>query len=181
MHLILLDRLDRSYIYGETLSPPEQFQSHRTGNAFPQPTRIVPHFVPDSVSGSTIPSRGTGHRTAFPATMVHPSKWAMVKQQLFGLTDGSTVRHGRRWPLISTSWPTGKNSRSRTALKNGVWMRGLQRMTSTNEMDQFILLLELIQVVQLGDTPDTVTWNITSDGVTLLPLHMRYSLQEGLR
>ena len=41
------------------------------GFAFPAPTRAVPLLDPDSESGTMFPGRGTHHRTAFPATMIH--------------------------------------------------------------------------------------------------------------
>lgn len=52
----------------------------------------------------------------------------------------------------------------RVALNSGTWMRGLQRMSSVRELDQFITLWTRIQEVTLTNEPDSVRWNISADG-----------------
>lgn len=44
----------------------------------------------------------------------------------------------------------------RVALNSGTWMRGLQRMSSVRELDQFITLWTRIQEVTLTNEPDSV-------------------------
>jgi hypothetical protein len=44
-------------------------------------------------------------------------------------------------------------------------MRGLQRINTEEQMDQFVeLLLSQIQLVNLSDARDTISWNLTTDG-----------------
>jgi hypothetical protein len=43
-------------------------------------------------------------------------------------------------------------------------MRGLQRINTEEQMDQFVELLSQIQLVNLSDARDTISWNLTTDG-----------------
>lgn len=57
-----------------------------------------------------------------------------------------------------------KNLTVKEALVDGRWMKGLQRIASTEEIDQFIHLWEMIQTVQLTTDRDCIKWNLTCDG-----------------
>jgi hypothetical protein len=46
----------------------------------------------------------------------------------------------------------------------GKWMKGLQRISMTEEVKQFINLWTMIGQVQLTDKQDTVTWRFTTNG-----------------
>jgi hypothetical protein len=52
----------------------------------------------------------------------------------------------------------------KAALANGAWMRGLQRLTTVAELNQFVLLWERIQSIQLTNEADSIVWSITADG-----------------
>lgn len=43
-------------------------------------------------------------------------------------------------------------------------MKGLQRIESSEDIDQFINLWDLIQIVQLTTERDCIKWNLTGDG-----------------
>jgi hypothetical protein len=50
------------------------------------------------------------------------------------------------------------------ALLNGIWMRGLQCLTTENQLDQFPMLRGGIQNVNLVETSDTISWKLTTNG-----------------
>lgn len=43
-------------------------------------------------------------------------------------------------------------------------MKGLQRISSEEQLDQFMTLWDMIAGVQLGAEPDTIKWTLTTDG-----------------
>jgi hypothetical protein len=52
----------------------------------------------------------------------------------------------------------------KAALANGAWMRGLHCLTTEAELNQFVLLWERIQSIQLTNEADSIVWSITADG-----------------
>jgi hypothetical protein len=46
----------------------------------------------------------------------------------------------------------------------GRWMKGLQRISSTEETDQFVDLWLMVQQTQLTNHDDTITWKHTASG-----------------
>jgi hypothetical protein len=56
-----------------------------------------------------------------------------------------------------------KNITVQTAMNNGRWMKGLQRINSPSLIDQFVKLWSSLQLVQLSDTADTITWRQSND------------------
>jgi hypothetical protein len=51
------------------------------------------------------------------------------------------------------------------AIANGRWMRGLQNMTSNDQLRQFVGLWTMVQQVMLQEeVSDTITWTLTEDG-----------------
>lgn len=44
------------------------------------------------------------------------------------------------------------------------WMRGLKRISTPDELNQFVNLWHLLQSIQLNSTPDQIQWRFTSDG-----------------
>jgi hypothetical protein len=53
----------------------------------------------------------------------------------------------------------------REALSNGRWMRGLQNITSEEQLNQFVALSETLQQVNLQtENKDTIKWILTTDG-----------------
>jgi hypothetical protein len=57
-----------------------------------------------------------------------------------------------------------KNLTVKNALSNGAWMRGLQRINTADELNQFVILWGKIQEVHLSNTPDLISWTLTADG-----------------
>lgn len=51
------------------------------------------------------------------------------------------------------------------ALSNGCWLRGLSRISSEEELHQFLQLWVLVDHVQLLDQPNTIWWQYSSSGV----------------
>jgi hypothetical protein len=50
------------------------------------------------------------------------------------------------------------------ALTNRNWIRGLQRISSTAQLQQFVRLWTLLQQVQLSEQPNEVCWRFTASG-----------------
>jgi hypothetical protein len=50
-------------------------------------------------------------------------------------------------------------------LQNHNWTRGLWRMSTSQEMAEFVLLWGLLEHVQLCDEPDQITWKWNAKGV----------------
>lgn len=51
-------------------------------------------------------------------------------------------------------------SAPKNSLVEGRWMKGLQRVVSSEDIDQFINLWELLQNVQLTTEKDGIKWNL---------------------
>ncbi|KAM0821302.1 hypothetical protein ACQ4PT_072346 [Festuca glaucescens] len=49
------------------------------------------------------------------------------------------------------------------ALTQGRWMRGIERLTTIQELEELAVLWELVQNVQLSNSSDTVTWTLTAN------------------
>jgi len=50
------------------------------------------------------------------------------------------------------------------ALAGNLWMRGLRRMSTDQELRQCVSLRQSLQQVQLDERPDQITWRFTADG-----------------
>ncbi|WVZ91118.1 hypothetical protein U9M48_037331 [Paspalum notatum var. saurae] len=50
------------------------------------------------------------------------------------------------------------------ALQGNSWMRGLRRMSTDQELRQFVQLWRDIQNLQLSPQPDSITWRLSSSG-----------------
>lgn len=64
--------------------------------------------------------------------------------------------------LYKLAWRKKENVA--TALTNGQWKRGLRRLSSTLEINQYVHLWDLLREVQLGDQPDDITWRFLANG-----------------
>jgi hypothetical protein len=60
-----------------------------------------------------------------------------------------------------------KNRTVIDALHRGSWKKGLDRMSNETELDPFQTLSEKVQSILLTDTPDSISWNRSADGVYL--------------
>jgi hypothetical protein len=57
-----------------------------------------------------------------------------------------------------------KNYTVAYGLQGGAWKRGLQRISTTEEIDEFIRLWHLVTPAQLTELPDTISWCLTASG-----------------
>jgi hypothetical protein len=57
-----------------------------------------------------------------------------------------------------------KNLMVAKALQGRKWMQGLQRITSTEEVRQFVALWHKINEIELSDQPDAINWRLTTSG-----------------
>jgi len=64
--------------------------------------------------------------------------------------------------LYKLAWR--KKLKVRDQLVNQCWTRGLWRMSTVEEMAQFVLLWDLVQGVLLSDEEDRIIWKFTADG-----------------
>lgn len=64
--------------------------------------------------------------------------------------------------IVSLAWK--KKLTVSDALDGGKWMRGIQHMSTEEQVGQFVRLWEMIQNVQLSDQEDTISWELTSSG-----------------
>lgn len=93
------------------------------------------------------------------ACFMHPPlfRWAMESLRLFGsaLIDlaPKLFNLARR-----------KNLTVAAALSDDRWMKGLQRINSSDEIDSFVDLWSKPQHIQLDHTPDSISWNWTASG-----------------
>jgi len=53
----------------------------------------------------------------------------------------------------------------REEIENGTWTRDLWRMSTEEEMAQYILLWEVVQDVQFSEVPDEISWKWTTNGL----------------
>ena len=59
---------------------------------------------------------------------------------------------------------TRKNLTVKDALAGGKWMRGLQKMESEPQLDQFVKLWTMLQYVILSNENATIAWHVAADG-----------------
>jgi len=57
-----------------------------------------------------------------------------------------------------------KKLKVREQMENHSWTRGLWRMSSVEEMVEFVRLWDLVQDVQFSDREDQIVWKFTADG-----------------
>jgi len=57
-----------------------------------------------------------------------------------------------------------KNLTVAQALARNLWMRGLRRMSTDQELRQYVSLWQCLQQVQLDERQDQITWRFTADG-----------------
>ena len=65
--------------------------------------------------------------------------------------------------LFRLAWRKNKIVKEELVQHN--WTRGLWRMQSVEEMADFVLLWDSVQGLQLSNTPDSIAWKWTADGV----------------
>ena len=65
--------------------------------------------------------------------------------------------------LYKLAWH--KNRTVAKALHNRKWMRGLRRMTTTTEIQQYVQLWSLLQTVQLNEEADKTAWRFNASGL----------------
>lgn len=73
------------------------------------------------------------------------------------------------WICICTSMPLTspvllgleENLLVKETFEGNRWMEGSERVSSVEEMDQFFVLWQKIQSVDLSDTPDSICWSLT--------------------
>lgn len=91
-----------------------------------------------------------------------------------------TIRDGRTARFWESSWINGqaprdiapniylsawrKNNTVRDDLHNGNWMRGRWRMSTAEQMAEFVLPWDCLLQVQMTDEPDEIRWRWTADG-----------------
>jgi mannosylglycoprotein endo-beta-mannosidase len=102
------------------------------------------------------------------------------ERELFKLCTTITIGNGERTRFWKDRWLQGqapkdiapecfrltwrKNHSVAAALPTGRWMRGLQRLSSADGMQQFVQLWIQLNQVQLNNDPDTLRWRFTADG-----------------
>ena len=103
-----------------------------------------------------------------------------VDRQLFRASTIVTVGDGNTTKFWEASWLNGRAPRDiapslyklawrkhltvKEQLENQSWTRGLWRMSSVEEMADFVALWDLVQDVQLTTEEDKITWKWTPDG-----------------
>ena len=50
------------------------------------------------------------------------------------------------------------------AFTNDKWMRGLQKINTESQLDQFVFHWTLLQNVTLSDERDSIVWNVSANG-----------------
>ncbi|CAN6171901.1 unnamed protein product [Urochloa humidicola] len=104
-----------------------------------------------------------------------------LDKQLFRASTTVTVGNGQKAKFWESTWLNGqaprdlapslfklawrKNRTVREELENDNWTRGLWRMTTSDELAEFVLLwFQLLEDGQLNDTEDQIKWKWTVDG-----------------
>ncbi|KAF8772335.1 hypothetical protein HU200_005873 [Digitaria exilis] len=64
--------------------------------------------------------------------------------------------------LYKLAWRKQENIA--TTLTNGQWRRGLRRLSTIEEINQYIQLWDLLREVQLGEQPDDIVWRFSANG-----------------
>ena len=104
-----------------------------------------------------------------------------MDQQLFRCSTIVTVGDGAKAQFWNSSWVRGHAPRDlapnlyrlawrkglsvRQEIENGTWTRGLWRMSTAEEMAEYIMLWEVVQEVQFSQEPDQISWKWTSNGL----------------
>ncbi|CAM0901775.1 unnamed protein product [Alopecurus aequalis] len=103
-----------------------------------------------------------------------------IDRDLFAACTQVSLGNGNRCRFWTDSWIDGKSPKSlapslfrlarrkqlsvKDALANGRWMKGLCRMESAEQMDQFFYLWSKAKSVTLSTEPDAIKWSLTADG-----------------
>jgi hypothetical protein len=93
------------------------------------------------------------------------SLWGMATPQISGATDGCRAEAPRRSHPPFSDWHGAKNHIMAQGLNAGMWMKGLQRIATSEQIEQFITLWSLTAQVQRTTEPDKITWCLTTKGV----------------
>ena len=103
-----------------------------------------------------------------------------VDHQLFRASTVVTIGAGNKAYFWKSSWLNGrapmdiaprlyklawrKNRKVNEELQDQSWTRGLWRMSSVEEMVDFVILWDLVQQVSLNDQEDQLSWQWTANG-----------------
>ena len=103
-----------------------------------------------------------------------------VDRQMFRASTAVQLGDGRKASFWQSSWLLGqapmdifpdlfrlawrKNRVVKDELVNQCWTRGLWRMSTVEEMADFVKLWDYVQQIQLSNEPDQIFWKWTSDG-----------------
>jgi hypothetical protein len=109
-----------------------------------------------------------------------PTPCDLTDKALFAACTSISIGNGETSKFWADSWLFGqapaalapllfklasrKNLTVKEAMANDRWMRGLQRINSEEQMDQFVHLWSLIQPISLSAYRDRISWKLTSDG-----------------
>ena len=104
-----------------------------------------------------------------------------VDRQLFRVSTIVTIGNGEKAEFWEASWLQGRASRDiapslyklawrkhlkvKDQLLNQSWTRGLWRMSTVEEMAEFVALWDLVQNVQLTSEEDQIQWKWSADGM----------------
>jgi len=103
-----------------------------------------------------------------------------VDRQLFRTSTTVTIGDGRKASFWHSSWLGGrapidivpnlyklawrKNRKVRDELQDQSWTRGLWRMSTVQQMAEFVFLWDLVQQAVLTDNTDEISWRWSADG-----------------
>jgi len=103
-----------------------------------------------------------------------------VDRQLFRACTTVQIGNGNKAQFWESSWIEGRAPRDiapllyklawrkklkvRDQLENHSWTRGLWRMSTVEEMAEFVRLWDLVQDVHFSDAEDQIAWKFTADG-----------------
>jgi len=103
-----------------------------------------------------------------------------VDRQLFRASTVVTIGAGNKAYFWKSSWLNGrapmdiaprlyklawrKNRKVNEELQDQSWTRGLWRMSSVEEMVEFVILWDLVQQVSLNGQEDQLSWRWTANG-----------------
>jgi hypothetical protein len=103
-----------------------------------------------------------------------------TEAQLFCTSTSIVVGNGQRMKFWTNRWLQGqalkdlaldlyrlawrKNSTVQQAIRDKRWMRGLERIQTTQEIQQFVKVWQLVREVQFSSAQDEITWRLTQDG-----------------
>jgi len=90
--------------------------------------------------------------------LVAPSQTTFIKGRY--IVDGVVMLH----EVVHELYSKKMQGDCLYQLVNQCWTRGLWRMSTVEEMAQFVLLWDLVQGVLLSDEEDRIIWKFTADG-----------------